>query len=668
MKRYLGLIIAIISILVLGSACFAWMLQTQEGQIEQDKQAAAACITEQITEAASAIPPAVSQAEEKTAANLAAEHIYAHRGSSGASMEHSFPQYDEAIRQGARNIEQDIVISRDGTLYVSHDRNPGRLTGTARAFADMSDAEIDQLRTHAGEKILRLSEVFDRYGTKINYVVELKSANQRMIDAFTTLVDQYGFQDRIIVQCFDVETLRILEDRFPDMPKMYLCEVPALLEQGYQADYVDIISAELSMMTQANVDRAHADGKQFCAWTLLSEDQIRRAIDLDVDGYFTDEVWLALGIEKEYGFEKRYVKQRKTGKKPETRKAGELETTIFFASDYQIVEGWDTPKENLAGILDAVSEDGKTPETIIYCGDYTNDRNLHDYQLSPEDSIAEIRETVQAEFPETDQEDMLFVQGNHDQLTGSIASSGLHEYEDFLVYVLNTENDFPWKQGKEAGCLKKVTRASKEMKACFDKLIKEGESRPVFIAGHVPLHFTARTSTRHSTGDNLYASLIFDVVNEAGRSLDIVYLFGHNHSKGWDCYMGGGSVYRAKGDHVLIPAFAAKDVSTDRYTEETLNFTYLNAGYTGYIMNCGPEELDAGTADQYHAADETLTGTVCEIYPEKMVMTRFAADGVHQLGADGEADPYKDHIDTGLIDPKDYGKRTESPQIIDRTQ
>ena len=49
-------------------------------------------------------------------------------------------------------------------------------------------------------------------------------------------------------------------------------------------------------------------------------------------------------------------------------------------------------------------------------------------------------------------------------------------------------------------------------------------------------------------------------------------------------------------------------------------------------------------------------------------MTRFAADGVHPLGADGEADPYKNHIDTGLIAPKDYGKRTESPQIIERMQ
>ena len=104
-----------------------------------------------------------------------------------------------------------------------------------------------------------------------------------------------------------------------------------------------------------------------------------------------------------------------------------------------------------------------------------------------------------------------------------------------------------------------------------------------------------------------------DVVNEAAKELDIVYLFGHDHSKGWDCYMGGSSVYKAKGDTILIPQFSEEKVNTNVYTEEELRFTYLNAGYVGYYMNCGPEEHAAGEKDLYSAADETLTGTIFEI-------------------------------------------------------
>ena len=340
--------------------------------------------------------------------------------------------------------------------------------------------------------------------------------------------------------------------------------------------------------------------------------------------------------------------------------------TVFFASDYQEEPGFDSPADTLRGLLGAAKADGKAIDRIVICGDYTNDAVLHDYQLSPDDAIEEIRAIAGEEFPGIDDRDMIFVQGNHDKMTEQITECGLHDEGEYLVYVLNTEEDFPWKQGKTAGCLAKVRASSAAMKECFDELIKRGETRPVFIAGHVPLHFTARTSSMHTTGDNLYSSLIFDVVNEAAKSLDIVYLFGHNHSKGWDCYIGGSSVYKAKSDTILIPVFSDEMINTDEYSKEKLEFTYMNAGYTGYYMNCGTAELDAGIAGEYHAADETLTGTVFEIFDDRIVVTRYDADGVHALGHAGEADPYKGGIDEGLIPEEEYSRETAGPQQISR--
>ncbi|MBE6027397.1 MAG: hypothetical protein E7227_02180 [Clostridiales bacterium] len=346
--------------------------------------------------------------------------------------------------------------------------------------------------------------------------------------------------------------------------------------------------------------------------------------------------------------------------------------TLFFASDYQYEEGFDEPSVTLANILKAAKADGKKIDKVIICGDYTNDDVLHDYQLSPDESIEEIRRVVSEECPGINTgsgnaggsgKDILFVQGNHDRMTEQITPTGLYEFDDYLIYVLNTEEDFPWKQGKTSGCLDKVRRSSAAMKECFDGLIRKGETRPVFVAGHVPLHFTARTSSRHTTGDNLYSSLVFDVVNDAAKSLDIVYLFGHDHSKGWDCYLGGSSVYLAKGDDILIPVFSEEKVNTDDYSKETLNFTYMNAGYVGYYMNCANSEYVNG-GEGYHAADETLTGTVFEIYKGKIVITRYDVDGKHVLGHDGEGDPYKGGIDEGLIPASCYSGHMGSPQTL----
>lgn len=351
---------------------------------------------------------------------------------------------------------------------------------------------------------------------------------------------------------------------------------------------------------------------------------------------------------------------------PEVTEVQEPSDTLFFFSDYQEEPGWQAPSENLRSILKSAGGDGKVISNAICCGDYTNDRKLHDYQLSPDASVEEIRAVVSEECASVKQDDMIFVQGNHDQMSSTLNETGLYEYDDYLVYVLDTQYDFPWKQGRDTAFRDYVISAADDMRACFDGLIKSGETRPVFIAGHVPLQFTARTSSRHSTGDNMYSSYIFDAVNDAGQALDIIYLFGHDHSKGWDCYLGGSCVFKQPGDTILIPDAGDNTVNTDSYTEETLSFTYMNAGYVGYYMNCGPEELDAGTSGDYHAADETLTGTVCEIMPDEIVITRYAADGVHRLGAAGEADPYKGGVDEGLIGPEHYSREIAGPAHIKR--
>lgn len=374
---------------------------------------------------------------------------------------------------------------------------------------------------------------------------------------------------------------------------------------------------------------------------------------------------LSLIITIQFGFLIACGGRKATTENNETNQAdNNPKAIILTATDYQSEEGFPSPKETLKGIMQAVEKDGKEPDLLIMCGDYTNVRRLHDYQVNPDGAIKEIRDISKSVFPELTNNRLLFVQGNHDSMTDSIAETGLHEFDEYLIYVLNTQEDFPWKQGKETGSLQKVEKSSEEMKTCFDMLIERSEKRPVIVAGHVPLHYTGRTSSLHTTGDNIYSSLIFDVANEAGKDLDIIYLFGHNHSKGWDAYMGGSSVYKSPGDILLIPEFNDTDLTTDKFTERKFNFTYANAGYVGYYMNCSITEIDNGTKDEYDTTDNTLTGLLIEIYDDKIILNRYSSKGKHQLAGEGRANPYRD--DRALISKEHYSKQVEEPQIIKR--
>ena len=228
-------------------------------------------------------------------------HVYSHRGGSdGTAEEHSTAAYDHAIEFGSVNIEQDIVISADGTLYVSHDTTPYRLTGTGGSFAQMHDSEIDALRTHQGNPILKLEDVFERYGNEINYVVELKDGSADK--AFEELVKEFGYEDIVIVQSFDPGVLKAIEDVFPDMKKIYLCKKLSEMSAGLDMEYVDILGVDKSLMSSDNCKLAHDRGKDFCVWTLDTGREIRTAIELGADTYFTNYTERAMKVEREYRY------------------------------------------------------------------------------------------------------------------------------------------------------------------------------------------------------------------------------------------------------------------------------------------------------------------------------------------------------------------------------
>lgn len=304
-KRNKALIIAIL--LMLALTAFVSVRIYDRGRMLNNARVMAAGIKEAQEACAGVKETLPAKLQEEIAS-----HVYSHRGSDG-DEEHSFKAYDAAIEAGSRYIEQDVVISADGILYVSHDLNAWLMTGYNGLYERMSSETIDNLRTRAGNKVLRLSEVFDRYGRSINYVIELKSYSDACIEAFIKLVDEYGLGDLITVQSMNLGSLEELEAPDPDMPKLFVCRSQADFDRGLDSSYVDILSVKVDagLMTLSNCEEAHDHNKLFSAWLLESEETIKKAIDIGVDTYFTSDTPLALSLEKEYGLKE----GRRGGKK-----------------------------------------------------------------------------------------------------------------------------------------------------------------------------------------------------------------------------------------------------------------------------------------------------------------------------------------------------------------
>lgn len=288
--------------------------------------------------------------------------------------------------------------------------------------------------------------------------------------------------------------------------------------------------------------------------------------------------------------------------------AEEIYATIATASDFQ--GSYTNANNRLAGILQSAKKDGVTVNAALFGGDYSSDMNMPAGKR-----ITEIRSTVKSVYPSVKDNTMLFVQGNHDLDSANFAVTGLHDMGSFLVYSMN-EDEYYRPQGGSSYIygMFGIQNCADKLNTALTSLVSKGEKRPVMVITHVPLHH----SSRSSYSDTLYSKYVFDVINTAAKKLDIIFLFGHNHSSAYDDYIGGAVNYLAKGSTIRIPVPSQDAAGESGYTKEKLNFTYMNCGYVGYSNN--------GATG---SSTNTLTASFIQLAPSTITVKRYTTDGLY---------------------------------------
>ncbi len=293
------MIIAVIIMLLMCIAAVIYIFALVSGRNAGGEETAAdpAVVTEEISVAAERVRNDTDQALEEAAAPEKQTHIYSYSGTSDAER-FTFEAYDGAITAGTGSIVLEMVVSASGTPYVADNDYAFDRTGIKGYFSGMSDGQIDGMKSRSGNKILKVSDVFDKYGDKVNYVIAVNYASARNISAFIDIVEKYGYKDIVAVECPYLDMIRRIENTFPEMRKIYRCQDQAGFNSASRADGVDILSVDKSLMSEANCRAAHDSGREFNIQTINSKDEIKTAIKTGVDSYFTDETRLAAKLEQ----------------------------------------------------------------------------------------------------------------------------------------------------------------------------------------------------------------------------------------------------------------------------------------------------------------------------------------------------------------------------------
>lgn len=299
---------------------------------------------------------------------------------------------------------------------------------------------------------------------------------------------------------------------------------------------------------------------------------------------------------------------------------------ILAASDFQAksdAEG----AQIVSDILERIKADGsKNADAVLFCGDYS----VHFRKEKSESGIAALTQALTTAGLGIEPQEILLVQGNHDPIgTQGLAKSGGHDpaHNGYGIFVIN-EDDYMWLQGQRptdgnpdiTDDIETVKRTASSLNVYLSEKRKQRFKGPIFVISHLPLHYSMRT---FNDGDCRYAKYIFDVLNHHGNAgLNIIFLYGHNHSNGWDNYLGGGSVFLRRGEKIHL----SRPENQKKCVPYTLAFTYMNAGYTGYFS----------TTDANDGANRTLSFTLFEITPSGSVSAkRYSKNGACALKARG---------------------------------
>jgi glycerophosphoryl diester phosphodiesterase len=216
----------------------------------------------------------------------------AHRGGAAESAENSRTAFQHAVDLGFRWIETDVRATRDGHAVVFHDATLDRTTNASGPLGARMLSELSAVRLTDDQPPLTLVEAL-RTWPDTAFNVDVKSVEA--IGPFLRAVASEDAWDRVCAASFSARRLRLLRRAAGSRLATSLgsAEAVQLVLGGHPR--VGACAAQIpatirgrELVSAGLLARARECGLQIHVWTVNDEAQMRRLLDLGVDGIVTD--------------------------------------------------------------------------------------------------------------------------------------------------------------------------------------------------------------------------------------------------------------------------------------------------------------------------------------------------------------------------------------------
>ncbi|MFG2871145.1 glycerophosphodiester phosphodiesterase [Streptomyces sp. NPDC048338] len=208
-----------------------------------------------------------------------------HRGVMGVEPENTLRSFVRAERAGMDAIELDLHLSKDGALVVMHDADVDRTTNGSGPISAQTLAELRELDAGDGERVPVFEEVLDAVRAPLQAEIKDVAAAQ----ALAGVLNRRDLAERVEVLSFHDEAIAETARLVPGVRT-------ALVADRWGEDVVDRALAvgagalvlNIRHLTLATVERAHAERLRVIGWVVNTQEHLRLARALELDGATTD--------------------------------------------------------------------------------------------------------------------------------------------------------------------------------------------------------------------------------------------------------------------------------------------------------------------------------------------------------------------------------------------
>ncbi|WP_129716076.1 glycerophosphodiester phosphodiesterase family protein [Pedobacter sp. SYP-B3415] len=254
-------------------------------------------------------------------------------GARGLAPENTIPGLLTALDLGVTTLEMDAVISKDKRVVLSQEpyfNHEISLTPTGKPISlkdqkkhNIFKMDYDEVKKYdvgskvhprfPGQRKVKVSkplleDAIDAVEAhikanrlpKVDYSIETKMIpkgdgefqpdSAEFVELIMEVINRKKLAKRVIIQSFDMRTLRYLHEKYPKIRTSLLVD-----EKDSFDDYLSrlgfkptIYSPYSLLVGKSLVDRCHEAGVKIIPWTVNSLRELKYYMDLGVDGVITD--------------------------------------------------------------------------------------------------------------------------------------------------------------------------------------------------------------------------------------------------------------------------------------------------------------------------------------------------------------------------------------------